>query len=84
MCCNNYANHTIIYIYALDATAHFLCNYASVGLFDWEDHVSVFAPDYVVVLDGELHEVLRLDVAVVLWGGCARMHGLKSTVWDVS
>ena len=38
------------------------------GLFDWEEHVSVFAPDYDAVLKSELHEVLRLDVAVVLWG----------------
>ena len=38
------------------------------GLFDWEDHVPVFTPDYVAVFDGELLEVLlRLDVAVVLW-----------------
>ena len=53
------------------------------GLFDWEEHVSVFAPDYDAVLKSELHEVLRLDVAVVLWGGCAMMYELKSTVWDV-
>ena len=46
---------------------HILCNYASVELLDWEDHVPVFAPDYVAVFDGELLEVLRLDVAVVLW-----------------
>lgn len=63
---------------------HVLCNKASIKLLDRENHLPVLAPDYVVVLDGELHEVLRLDVAVVLWGGCARMHGLKSTVWDVS
>ena len=44
-----------------------LCNYASVVLLDWEDHVPVFAPHYVAVFDGELLEVLRLDVAVVLW-----------------
>lgn len=36
-------------------------------LLDWEDHVPVFAPDYVAVFDGELLEVLRLDIAVVLW-----------------
>ena len=46
---------------------HILCNYASVELLDWEDHVPVFAPHYVAVFDGELLEVLRLDVAVVLW-----------------
>ena len=46
---------------------HILCKYASVELLDWEDHVPVFAPDYVAVFDGELLEVLRLDVAVVLW-----------------
>ena len=46
---------------------HVLCNYASVELLDWEDYVPAFAPDYVAVFDGELLEVLRLDVAVVLW-----------------
>ena len=35
-------------------------------LLDWEDHVPVFAPDYVAVFDGELFEALWLDVAVVL------------------
>ena len=38
-----------------------------VELLDWENHVLVFAPDYIAVFDGELLEVLRLDVAVVLW-----------------
>ena len=28
-------------------------------LLDWEDHVPVFAPDYIAVFDGELLEVLR-------------------------
>ncbi len=45
---------------------HILCNDASVELLNWEDHVPVFAPDYVAVFDGELFEVLWLDVAVVL------------------
>ena len=45
---------------------HILCDYASVELLDWEDHVPVFAPHYVAVFDGELLEVLWLDVAVVL------------------
>ena len=44
-----------------------LRNYASVELLDWKNHVPVFAPDYVAVFDGELLEVLRFDVAVVLW-----------------
>ena len=43
-----------------------LCNKASIELLDREDHVPIFAPDYVAVLDGELFEVLWLDVAVVL------------------
>ena len=46
---------------------YILCDNASVELLDWENHVPVFAPDYVAVFDGELLEVLRLDVAVVLW-----------------
>ena len=47
---------------------YILCDYASVEveLLDWEDHVPVFALDYVAVFDGELLEVLRLDVAIVL------------------
>ena len=32
-------------------------------LLDREDHVPVLAPDYVAVFDGELFEVLWLDVA---------------------
>ena len=43
-----------------------LCNNASIELLDWEDHVPVLAPDYVAVFDGELFEVLWLNVAVVL------------------
>ena len=46
---------------------HVLCNNASMELLDREDHVPVLAPDYVAVFDGELLEVLWLDVAVVLW-----------------
>ena len=45
---------------------HILYYYALMELLDWEDHVPVLAPDYVAVFDGELFEVLRLDVAVVL------------------
>ena len=45
---------------------HVLCNNASMELLDREDHVPVLAPDYVAVFDGELFEVLWLDVAVVL------------------
>ena len=45
---------------------HFLYNNASIKLLDRENHVPVFAPDYVAVFDGELFEVLWLDVAVVL------------------
>ena len=45
---------------------HVLCNNASIELLDREDHVPVLAPDYVAVFDGELLEVLWLDVAVVL------------------
>ena len=52
---------------SINEMRHILCNYASVELLDWEDHVPVFAPDYIAVFDGELLEVLRLDVAVVLW-----------------
>ena len=37
-----------------------------IQVFNREDHVPVFAPDYVAVFDGELFEVLWLDVAVVL------------------
>ena len=44
-----------------------LCDNASVELLDWEDHVPVFAPHYVAVFDGELLEVLWIDVTVVLW-----------------
>ena len=40
-----------------------LCNKASIELLDREDHVPVLAPDYVAVFDGELFEVLWLDVA---------------------
>lgn len=36
-------------------------------LFDGEDHVPVFAPNYIAVLDSEFLEVLGLDVVVVLW-----------------
>ena len=46
---------------------YILCDNASVELLDWDNHVPVFAPYYVAVFDGELLEVLRLDVAVVLW-----------------
>ena len=46
---------------------YILCDNASVELLDWENHVPVFAPYYVAVFDGELLEVLRLNVAVVLW-----------------
>ena len=45
---------------------HVLYNNASIKLLDRENHVPVFAPDYVAVFDGELFEVLWLDVAVVL------------------
>ena len=45
---------------------HILCNDASVELLDREDHVPIFAPDYVAVFDGELFEVLWHDLAVVL------------------
>ena len=45
---------------------HVLCNKASIKLLDRENHVPVLAPDYVAVFDGELFEVLWLDVAVVL------------------
>ena len=45
---------------------HVLCNNASIELLDMEDHVPVLAPDDVAVFDGELFEVLWLDVAVVL------------------
>ena len=52
---------------SINEMRHILCNYTSVELLDWEDHIPVFAPDYIAVFDGELLEVLRLDVAVVLW-----------------
>ena len=48
-------------------------------LLDREDHVPVLAPDYVAVFDGELFEVLWLDVAVVLRVWMCKDEWLKIT-----
>ena len=45
---------------------YILCDYASVELLDWEDHVPVFAPYYIAVLNGELLKVFGFKVRVVL------------------
>ena len=51
----------------MEAIGIILCYSSLMELLDWEDHVPVFAPNYVAVLDSEFLEVLWLDVAVVLW-----------------
>ena len=43
-----------------------LCDYASMELLDREDHVPVFAPYYISVLNGELLKVFGFKVRVVL------------------
>ena len=58
---------------------HILYYYALMELLDWEDHVPVLAPDYVAVFDGELFEVLWLDVAVVLRVWMCKDEWLKIT-----
>ena len=48
-----------------------LCNNASIELLDREDHVPVFAPYYIAVLNGELLKVFGFKVRVMLrvWMG---------------
>ena len=43
-----------------------LLNYAAVELLNWEDHVPVLSPHDISMLDGELLEVLWLDISIVL------------------
>ena len=47
---------------ARSMSVYILCNKASIKLLDWEDHVPVFAPDYIAVLDGELLKVFGFKV----------------------
>ena len=56
-------------------------------LLDRENHVPVLAPDNVAVFNSEFLEVLRLDVAVVLWVWIGKdewleIHSLSSAVTE--